>query len=121
MLDKRIVLTSSSVGIVALFVTFGGVSSAESVGCGILPVQTSSSQPLFKEQDKVLLFAGPDQNGVITGILAGTVTGKTPNGKVALNGTSAVNFRLFLTGPTTFNFDLRVGITDTDGDQLIYR
>src|SRR5262245_65113642 len=69
---------------------------------------------LFTEQNKLILFSGPDVNGVITGIQTGTTTGN-------ISGDVLVNFRYFVTGPTTFNFDVRTGITDTAGDQLIYR
>jgi len=77
---------------------------------------------LFMQQDRVIVFNftavdAPYGGGV--GVQVGTATG-------AINGTSVVNFKFTFTSiptslPLTFTFDNRVGITDTDGDQIIFR
>lgn len=108
MLAKRVVCGTTLVVVCALLLMLSGVSSR------VRAQMVSGHHLLFQEADKLILFAGPDQNGVFTGIQSGTAEG-------SVRGTVLINFRYFLTGPTTFNFDVRTGITDTDGDQLIYR
>lgn len=109
MTDKRIAWGLGSIIVLA---------ALGSVSCGSTSSSTASaaapSPVLFEEHDKLILFSGPDQNGVITGLLVGSVDG-------TINGAGITNFRMFLTGPTTFNFDFRTGITDADGDQMMYR
>jgi len=79
---------------------------------------------LFIQQDRVVTFdltpptASQPLGGGI-GSNVGTALG-------AINGTTVVNFKFTFTSnpfvrPLTFNFDNRVGITDTDGDQIIFR
>jgi len=86
---------------------------------------------LFVQQDRVITFQitppnPPDQPlGGGIGSHVGTATG-------AINGTTVVNFKFtFTTVPGfppgncaqcfDFDFDNRVGITDTDGDQIIFK
>jgi len=79
---------------------------------------------LFIQQDRVITFTlttpnGDQQLGGGIGSQVGTATG-------AINGTSVVNFKFTFTSnpfvrPVTFDFDNRVGITDTDGDQIIFK
>lgn len=65
---------------------------------------------LFRLQDKVIRF---DLDG--TGVQVGTATGK-------INGVSITQFRFSLTpNNPNFTFDNRAGITDTDGDQIIFK
>ena len=65
---------------------------------------------LLVEQDKVVSF--DPATGV--GSSAGTVTGR-------INGTSTVNFQWTITAFPNFNIDQRIGITDVDGDQIIFK
>jgi len=113
MLAKRVVPGATLVAVYALLLMLSGVSSR-------LKADPNLHHLLFQEADKLILFSGPDVNGVITGLQAGTAEGGI-HGDGSIRGTVLINFRFFLTGPTTFNFDVRTGITDTDGDQLIYR
>ena len=79
---------------------------------------------LFMQQDRVVTFdlTAPNNDqplGGGIGAQVGTATG-------AINGTSVVNFKFTFTSnpfvrPLTFSFDNRVGITDTDGDQIIFK
>jgi hypothetical protein len=52
--------------------------------------------------------------GTGIGAEAGTVTGK-------IKGVSLVNFQWTITSFPNYTFNNRVGITDTDGDQVIFR
>src|SRR5712692_9448441 len=97
MLAKRVVSGTTLVVVCALLLALSGVSSR-------LRADVNQHHLLFQEANKLILFSGPDVHGV-----------------GSFHGTVLVNLRMFLTGPTTFNFDRRVGITDTDGDQLVYR
>lgn len=65
---------------------------------------------LLVQEDKVVTF------DPITGIGAqtGTVSG-------AIRGTSIVNFQFQITAFPDFTFNNRVGITDLDGDQIIFK
>jgi hypothetical protein len=79
---------------------------------------------LFIQQDKVVTFdltpPNPDQPlGGAVGAHVGTAVG-------ALNGTTVVNLKYTFTSnpfvrPLLFTFENRVGITDTDGDQIIFK
>src|SRR5262245_15798009 len=79
---------------------------------------------LFIQQDKVVTFDVTPPNaeqplGGGIGSQVGTATG-------AINGTSVLNFKFTFTSnpfqlPLTISFDNRAGITDTDGDQIIFR
>jgi hypothetical protein len=86
---------------------------------------------LFIQQDRVITFQITPPNppsqplGGGVGSHVGTATG-------AINGTTVVNFKFtFTTVPGfppgncaqcfDFDFDNRVGITDTDGDQIIFK
>ncbi len=69
---------------------------------------------LFVQHDKVIVFQ-VNKDGTGQGAQVGTATGK-------INGISIVNFKFKTTvGSATFSFDDRAGITDTDGDQIIFR
>src|SRR5262245_9118003 len=80
---------------------------------------------LFIQQDKVVTFDLTPPNmadqplGGGQGANVGTATG-------AINGTTLVNFKFTFTSnpllrPLTFNFDNRAGITDKDGDSIIFK
>ena len=86
---------------------------------GLLPVAGVSAPAsedhrnniLFTLQDKGTRF---DPGG--TGLQVGTATGK-------INGVSITNFKFEILPPPVFpafTFDNRAGITDTDGDQIIF-
>ncbi len=64
---------------------------------------------LFTLQDKVIKF---NEDG--TGVQVGTATGK-------IEGVSITNFAFDLSAFPLFSFDNRLGITDTDGDQIIFQ
>jgi len=69
---------------------------------------------LFVQHDKVIVFQ-VNKDGTGQGAQVGTATGK-------INGISIVNFKFKTTvGSPTFSFDDRAGITDIDGDQIIFR
>src|SRR5712692_279261 len=114
MLAKRVVSGTTLVVVCALLLALSGVSSR-------LRADVNQHHLLFQEANKLILFSGPDVNGVITALEVGDVNRDIAHGVGSFHGTVLVNLRMFLTGPTTFNFDRRVGITDTDGDQLVYR
>jgi hypothetical protein len=65
---------------------------------------------LLVEQDKIVSF--DPATGL--GSSVGTVTGR-------INGTSTVNFQWTVTAFPNFNIDQRIGITDVDGDQIIFK
>lgn len=65
---------------------------------------------LFIQQDKVVKF----DLGTGIGAQVGTATG-------AINGVSIVNFAFTITSFPNFTFDNRAGITDIDGDQIIFK
>jgi hypothetical protein len=109
-------LSCAAVGAIVI-----GLFGAKSTQAG-----NGSQKPkvLFIQQDRIVTFdlTAPtvDQPlGGSIGAQVGTATG-------AINGTSVVNFKYTFTSnpfvrPLTFNFDNRVGITDTDGDQIIFK
>ncbi|HKD14874.1 MAG TPA: hypothetical protein VKE71_10030 [Candidatus Angelobacter sp.] len=69
---------------------------------------------LFVQRDKVIVFQ-INKDGTGQGAQVGTATGK-------INGISIVNFKFKTTpGSKEFSFDDRAGITDPDGDQIIFR
>ena len=78
----------------------------------VVPIagQAKPFKVLFTQQDYVTAF----NLATGAGQQVGTVTGK-------ISGTSIVDFQYTPTGPTTFNFDNKVVITDLDGDQLRIR
>ena len=110
-----------SVSYATLAVTLIGASPAAAN-------QHQNSHVLFIQQDSVVTFNITPPNppsqplGGGIGSQAGTATG-------AINGTTVVNFKYTFTAvptaacPQCFGFDIdnRVGITDLDGDQIIFR
>jgi hypothetical protein len=82
-------------------------------GSAPLRAQDSTSRILFIQQDKVITFVVNQAAGTGSGIEAGTATGY-------IKGTTLTNFAFTFTSPTTFTFDDHVGITDIDGDQIIF-
>lgn len=107
MTTKRIVWGLSLVVVVAALVSL--LSSSSRLSGAVSPHHL-----LFREQNQLLFFFIDPVTGAGAVHEAGTATG-------SINGAVVGNFRTFPTGPTTFNFDIRTGIADTDGDQLIYR
>lgn len=72
--------------------------------------QSNRNNVLFRLQDKVIRF---DLDG--SGVQVGTATGR-------IEGVSITQFKFTLTpNNPNFSFDNRAGITDTDGDQIIFR
>jgi hypothetical protein len=86
------------------------------IGFGALVMSFSASslhaakRLSFTQQDKIASFDFATGLGAMTG----TATGE-------IKGVTNVNFQWIPTGPTTFTYSDRVGITDTDGDQIIFR
>ena len=80
---------------------------------GVLPTKADRKpRVLFIQQDKVVAFDPASGLGAETGTATGDI-----------NGMSMVNFQ-FVVNPVTFptfTFNNRVGITDTDGDQIIFK
>jgi hypothetical protein len=64
---------------------------------------------LFTEHDKVVAFDPGTGIGAQTGVAIGKIT-----------GASIVNFRFSITAFPNFTFVNRAGITDVDGDQIIF-
>src|SRR5438477_4865431 len=98
------------------------------IGATVARARGTVSNVLFRQQDRVITFQITPPNppsqplGGAIGSQVGTATG-------AINGTSVVNFDFTFTAVPTvacpqcfdFDFDNRVGITDTDGDQIIFK
>ena len=103
MLVRKIILGSAVVGVIALLIALTGSSSR----------LQGQERPglLLIQQDKVIRF------NTVTGegIQVGTSTGR-------INGVSIVNFKFSeaQTGLPDITFDNRAGITDLDGDQIIF-
>jgi hypothetical protein len=118
MLIKRSALRLNCAAVAAILIGFSG---SRPVQAGDL---FQKPQVLFMQQDRVVTFEltppnGDQPLGGGVGAQVGTATG-------AINGTSVVNFKFTFTSnpfvrPLTFNFDNRVGITDVDGDQIIFQ
>ena len=116
MKTKRL-LALGRVGVGAVAVSLFGASLAR-----------ADQKPIFIQQDRVITFTVTAPNppsqplGGAIGSQVGTATG-------IINGTSVVNFKFSFTAVPTnacpqcfeFDFDNRVGITDTDGDQIIFK
>jgi hypothetical protein len=64
----------------------------------------------FTQQDKVVAFDPGTGLGAQTGVASGDITGVT-----------TVNFQFTITTFPNYTYNDRVGITDTDGDQIIFR
>jgi hypothetical protein len=102
MLGKRILIGGGLLGILAGVIALVGVlSRAQGQTAGLLLIQ----------QDKVIRFNTVTGEGV----QVGTATGR-------INGVSIVNFKFSeaATGLPDITFDNRAGITDLDGDQIIF-
>jgi len=99
MLNSKLVSIPASL---ALLITLGSVGSQ-------LRGQQGRNL-LFIQQDKVIAFNPATGQGQ----QVGTATGR-------INGTTTVKFQFTITGAFTFSFDNRAGITDTDGDQVIFK
>ena len=85
--------------VVALAISF----SAKSVHAGKVKIA-------FTQHDKIVAFDPVTGLGATTGVAAGDITGVT-----------IVNFQWTLTSFPNYSYNDRVGITDTDGDQIIFR
>ena len=115
---KTIKLAVLWCAIVAALIGLGAVVSTQA---GSLP---QKPHVIFVQRDRVVTFditapTGDQPLGGGIGAQVGTATG-------VINGTTALNFKYTFTSnpfvrPLTFNFDNRVGITDTDGDQIIFK
>jgi hypothetical protein len=102
MLKHKLISSLGLAGSLALLLTLGSVLS-----------QVRGQQGrnlLFIQQDKVIAF-NPSTG---LGQQVGTATGR-------INGATIVKFQFTITGAFTFSFDNRAGITDTDGDQVIFK
>jgi len=85
-------------------------NNEESQDSGRNVARRSRKNILFILQDKVINFDGAGQ-----GIQVGTATGK-------INGVSITNFQFeFFSAFPDFTVETRTGITDPDGDQIIFR
>jgi hypothetical protein len=69
---------------------------------------------LFAQHDKVISFTVNPTIGTAVGVESGTATG-------AIKGTTLTNFSFAITTFPDFTFDDQVGITDLDGDQIIFK
>ena len=103
MLGKKIAVGAGLVGILTLVIALVGALS-----------RVEGQQPsglLLIQQDKVIRFNTVTGEGVQTG----TATGQ-------INGVSIVNFKFSeaASGLPDITFDNRAGITDLDGDQIIF-
>jgi hypothetical protein len=85
--------------IAALAISF----SAKSVHAGKVKIA-------FTQQDKIVAFDPGTGLGAQTGVATGDITGAT-----------VVNFQWTITSFPNYTYNDRVGITDTDGDQVIFR
>ncbi len=78
-----------------------------------LQAEIAALQPnpklLFTQHDKVVTFDPATGIGAQTGVATGRIS-----------GVSIVNFRFTITSFPNFTFDNRAGITDVDGDQIIF-
>src|SRR5262245_60076844 len=72
--------------------------------------QGEHAKLLLVQHDKVVAFDPSTGLGAQTGVATGKI-----------NGVSIVNFRFLITAFPNFNFDNRAGITDVDGDQIIFK
>jgi len=87
------------IAITALVMSF----SARSVHAG-------KAKIAFTQHEKIVSFDPGTGLGAKTGVATGDITGVT-----------IVNFQWIITSFPNYNYNDRVGITDTDGDQIIFR
>ncbi len=83
------------------------------VGASTMPAEPPL-RVLFTQQDKVISFVVNPANGTGVGVESGTATG-------AINGVTLTNFSFTITTFPNFAFDDQVGITDIEGDQIIFK
>jgi hypothetical protein len=78
---------------------------------GASPMRAQELRPqiLFIQQDKVITFDFATGNGVESGTATGSI-----------NGVTLTNFSFTITTFPNFKFNDQVGITDIDGDQIIF-
>jgi len=99
MSSKRIISALvCTIAIVALAVSF----SAKSVHAGKVKIA-------FTQQDKIVAFDPGTGLGAKGGVATGDIT-----------GTTTENFQWTITSFPNYTYNDRVGITDTDGDQIIF-
>jgi len=112
----------------SLGVSFAAVATIILALSGARPAKAGdvakNSNVLFLQQDRIVTFdltppVSVQPLGGAVGAQVGTAIG-------AINGTSVVNFKFTFTTnpfvrPLSFAFDNRVGITDIDGDQIIFK
>jgi hypothetical protein len=103
MLGKRIAIGAGLLGVMALVIALAGALSSVK--------GQDSPGLLLRQQDKVIRFDTVTGEG----IQVGTATGK-------ISGVSIVNFKFSeaASGLPDITFDNRAGITDLDGDQIIF-
>jgi len=79
---------------------------------GPSPARADKKSPhlMFIQQDKVISFDPGTGLGAQTGSVSGDI-----------NGVTIVNFQFQITAFPNFTFNNRAGITDTDGDQIIFK
>src|SRR4051812_23913118 len=101
---RRTVLSVSCASLCAAIVALSGVSLSKAKD------KDKDRKVLFVQRDKVVAF----DPGTGLGAQVGTATG-------AIDGATVVNFKFTITTFPNFTFENRAGITDTDGDQIIFR
>jgi hypothetical protein len=101
MLNRRASLGLSCAAVCAVLIGLAGPSPARA---------DKKPHIMFIQQDKVVAF----NPGTGEGAQTGTATGD-------INGVSIVNFQFLITTFPNFNFNNRAGITDIDGDQIIFK
>lgn len=78
--------------------------------CGALPLSAKNNKVRFIQQDKVVAFDPVTGIGAQTGTVTGDIT-----------GVSIVNFQFTISSFPNFVFNNRAGITNLDGDQIIFK
>ena len=73
-------------------------------------VHAGKAKIAFTQHEKIVSFDPGTGLGAKTGVATGDITGVT-----------IVNFQWIITSFPNYNYNDRVGITDTDGDQIIFR
>lgn len=86
------------------------VCAALTIVCSALPLAAKNNKIRFIQQDKVVAFNPATGIGAQTGTATGDI-----------NGVSIVNFQFTISGFPNFTFNNRAGITDIDGDQIIFK
>src|SRR5258708_14771415 len=99
-------LSLSCAALCAVLIGLSGAASAKPPFKATKPVK----HMMFVQQDKVVSFDPATGIGAETGTATGDIT-----------GTTTENFQFTITAFPAFTFNSRVGITDTDGDQIIFK